>query len=68
MLRDYLACRPNVQERLDFYALNSYRWCGASSFHVSGYDQLLNQTAEYNLPIFFTEVGVSTVLSFKSIA
>lgn len=60
MLANYLACRSNVSERLDFYALNSYRWCGASSFHVSGYDTLLNETANYNLPIFFSEVGVST--------
>lgn len=58
MLADYLACRPNVDERLDFYGLNSYRWCGESTFQQSGYDVLLNQTADYNLPIFFTEVGV----------
>ncbi|KAK5071966.1 hypothetical protein LTR64_004255 [Lithohypha guttulata] len=61
MLADYLACRPNVDERLDFYGLNSYRWCGESTFQQSGYDVLLNQTADYNLPIFFTEVGCNTV-------
>lgn len=59
MLADYLSCRPNVTERLDFYGLNSYRWCGDSSFQQSGYDVLLNQTSNYNLPIFFSEVGVS---------
>lgn len=68
MLADYFACRPNASERLDFYGLNSYRWCGDSSFHVSGYDVLLNQTADYSLPIFFTEVGVrrTIIVEYKS--
>lgn len=58
MLQDYLVCRPNVTERLDFYALNSYRWCGQSSFKQSGYDVILDSTEDYPVPIFFSEVGV----------
>src|SRR5271154_3660819 len=39
MLQDYLVCRPNASERLDFYSLNSYEWCGsASSYTISGYN------------------------------
>lgn len=59
MLQDYLVCRSNVTERLDFYALNSYRWCGASSFTESGYNVILQSTQDYPVPIFFSEVGVS---------
>lgn len=60
MLQDYLVCRPNATERLDFYALNSYRWCGQSSFQTSGYINLLNASANYPVPIFFSEDGVRT--------
>ena len=61
MLEDYLVCRPNATERLDFYALNSYRWCGgASSYKISGYDQIYTRTQEYPVPIFFSEVGCIT--------
>ena len=58
MLADYLVCRPDPTERLDFYSLNSYRWCGQSSFEQSGYVFILNATATYPVPIFFSEVGV----------
>ncbi|KAJ9664021.1 hypothetical protein H2198_000524 [Neophaeococcomyces mojaviensis] len=61
MLQDYLVCRPNATERLDFYALNSYRWCGQSSFQTSGYINLLNASANYPVPIFFSEDGCITV-------
>jgi len=58
MLQDYLVCRQNQEERLDFYALNSYRWCGQSTFEQSGYSIILNSTENYPVPIFFSEVGV----------
>lgn len=61
MLQDYLVCRPNADERLDFYALNSYRWCGASTFEQSGYDKILNATENYPVPVFFSEIGCNTV-------
>jgi len=60
MLQNYLACRPDASERLDFYALNSYRWCGQSTFEQSGYSIIGNDSANYPLPIFFSEVGVSS--------
>ena len=62
MLASYLACRPDPNERLDFYGLNSYRWCGPSTFQESGYNVLLSQTSNYSLPIFFSEVGVRRIL------
>ncbi|KAK5089594.1 hypothetical protein LTR70_007217 [Exophiala xenobiotica] len=60
MLQNYLACRPDASERLDFYALNSYRWCGQSTFEQSGYSIIGNDSANYPLPIFFSEVGCNT--------
>ena len=58
MLQNYMACRPDPSERLDFFALNSYEWCGsAATYTTSGYSNLQNMTADYNIPIFFSETG-----------
>lgn len=62
MLADYLVCRPNATERLDFYSLNSYEWCGASATYMtSGYSQLQASAVDYPIPIFFSEDGCNTV-------
>lgn len=62
MLQDYLVCRPNVTERLDFYALNSYEWCGSTpTFETSGYVNLQADAEGYPVPIFFSEDGCNTV-------
>lgn len=62
MLQDYLVCRPNETERLEFYSLNSYRWCGeAANYQTSGYVNLQAAAAGYPVPIFFSETGCNTV-------
>ncbi|KIV78688.1 hypothetical protein PV11_06312 [Exophiala sideris] len=62
MLQDYLVCRPNATERMDFYALNSYEWCGSSpTFNTSGYVALQADAENYPIPIFFSEDGCNTV-------
>ncbi|KIW10649.1 hypothetical protein PV08_11613 [Exophiala spinifera] len=61
-LQDYVVCRPNVTERLEFYALNSYEWCGSSpNFNTSGYVGLQASAENYPVPIFFSEDGCNTV-------
>ncbi|PYH40147.1 putative 1,3-beta-glucanosyltransferase [Aspergillus saccharolyticus JOP 1030-1] len=57
MLQDYLACRTDPVERLDFFALNAYEWCGESTFTQSGYESLQKQAEGYPVPIFFSETG-----------
>ncbi|OJD22166.1 hypothetical protein ACJ73_06492 [Blastomyces percursus] len=57
MLQNYLVCREDESERLDFFALNAYEWCGESTFEMSGYANLQNQAAGYPVPIFFSETG-----------
>jgi len=62
MLQNYLVCRPEASERLDFYSLNAYEWCGPdSSYSVSGYDQLQKNATNYPVPIFLSETGCNTV-------
>lgn len=57
MLQNYLACSRNDSERLDFYSLNAYEWCGDSSYTVSGYNMLQKNATDYPIPIFFSETG-----------
>jgi len=61
MLQDYLVCNQNASARIDFYSLNSYEWCGQSSYMESGYDVLQQYAANYPVPIFFSEDGCNTV-------
>ncbi|KAJ5386532.1 hypothetical protein N7509_009073 [Penicillium cosmopolitanum] len=60
MLQNYLACQSNASDRLDFYSLNAYEWCGDSSYTVSGYNMLQKNATDYPIPIFFSETGCNT--------
>ncbi|QQK47301.1 Glycoside hydrolase, superfamily [Penicillium digitatum] len=60
MLQNYMACAQNASERLDFYSLNAYEWCGASSYEQSGYNMLQKNATDYPIPIFFSETGCNT--------
>jgi len=62
MLQNYLVCRANESERVDFYSLNSYEWCGShSSYAISGYNILQQYANGYPVPIFLSEDGCNTV-------
>lgn len=41
----------------DFFALNSYSWCGNSSYKEAGYDKLVGFFGNTNTPVFFGEYG-----------
>lgn len=60
MLQNYLACGTNSSEAVDYYCLNAYEWCGASSYLQSGYQGLTTDIQNYNIPIFFSETGCNT--------
>ncbi|CAK3931427.1 glycoside hydrolase family 72 [Lecanosticta acicola] len=58
----YLQCNNSQSgedmSRSDFFGLNSYSWCGASSsFTTSGYDTLVNWFSNTTIPVFFSEFG-----------
>lgn len=61
MLQDYLSCGNNASERVDFFALNAYSWCGDSSYQQSGYDNLEKNAKDLPVPIFMSETGCNTV-------
>jgi 1,3-beta-glucanosyltransferase GAS1 len=61
-LQDYVACRPDASQRMDFYAVNTYSWCGAgTTYQTSGYPMLQNLSNNYPLPIWMSEDGCNTV-------
>ncbi len=60
---NYLSCNlPNAtSSKIDFFGLNSYSWCGDSSFTTSGYDVLVQQFSNTTIPVFFSEYGCNIV-------
>ena len=50
----------NDTSRSDFFGLNSYSWCGTSSFTTSTYDQLVQIFANTTIPVFLSEYGCNT--------
>jgi hypothetical protein len=56
-LQNYLACGSDSSQTIDFYGLNSYEWCGDSTYDTSGYSNLQAMSANYSIPIFFSETG-----------
>lgn len=41
----------------DMFALNSYSWCGNSTFNEAGYDQLVAMFESTAVPVFYSEFG-----------
>lgn len=66
---NYLQCAingdNNDDSRSDWFGLNSYSWCGDSSFQKAGYDQLVDWFQNTTVPIFFSEYGCNEVLPRK---
>jgi len=58
---NYLQCTTTGDtsdpSRADLFALNSYSWCGASTFTTSGYDVLVSDFSSTSVPVFFSEYG-----------
>lgn len=58
---NYLQCTTTGStsdpSRVDVFALNSYSWCGDSSYTQSGYDVLVADFSNSSVPVFFSEYG-----------
>ena len=59
----YLSCNvpDSPTSKIDFFGLNSYSWCGDSSFTTSGYNILIAQFSNTTIPVFFSEYGCNKV-------
>lgn len=60
---NYFMCEDSDEpsSHSDFFGLNSYSWCGESSYKKSGYDILTDQFRNASLPVFFSEYGCNEV-------
>ncbi|KAJ2892264.1 hypothetical protein MKZ38_010055 [Zalerion maritima] len=58
---NYLQCSMNGSSsdmsHADLFALNSYSWCGESSFTESGYNTLVDGFQGSTVPVFYSEYG-----------
>ncbi|KAK3344162.1 Glucanosyltransferase-domain-containing protein [Lasiosphaeria hispida] len=58
---NYFQCaedgKADDPSRADIFALNSYSWCGDSSFKESGYDVLVEGFKKSSVPVFYSEYG-----------
>ncbi|BFZ61538.1 Glycolipid anchored surface protein 4 precursor [Saitoella coloradoensis] len=59
-LGKYLTCGDDASAA-DFYGINTYEWCGDSSFTSSGYSTLTSAFENFSVPVFFSEYGCNTV-------
>lgn len=61
---EYMQCTTDGtaddMSRVDLFALNSYSWCGDSSFTTSSYNDLVSGFQNSSVPIFFSEFGCNT--------
>lgn len=59
----YFECdlKNSTSSRADFFGLNSYSWCGDSSYKASGFDDLTEEFTNATIPVFFSEYGCNDV-------
>ncbi|KAJ6263076.1 1,3-beta-glucanosyltransferase GAS4 [Drechslerella dactyloides] len=58
----YLSCTDSDGGYSDFYGINSYEWCGDTTFEKSGYKTLTDLMKPVQMPNFFSEYGCNEVL------
>jgi hypothetical protein len=60
---NYFMCedKDEPSSQADFFGLNSYSWCGDSSYTKSGFDVLTEDFKNASLPVFFSEYGCNEV-------
>ncbi|RHZ51371.1 1 3-beta-glucanosyltransferase gel2 [Aspergillus turcosus] len=58
---NYFICEDDQNSHSDFFGLNSYSWCGNSSYTKSGFDVLTEDFASASVPVFFSEFGCNEV-------
>lgn len=58
-IADYFAC-GDAEDAIEVFGLNTFAWCGNSSYSQSGYDTLYTKLQPLNIPAVFTETGCNT--------
>jgi 1,3-beta-glucanosyltransferase GAS1 len=58
-IADYFACGDEA-DAIEIFGMNTFAWCGNSSYAQSGYDSLYQDLQNLNIPSVFTETGCNT--------
>ncbi|KAJ5184077.1 hypothetical protein N7492_001693 [Penicillium capsulatum] len=63
----YFECnlKNSTTSSADFFGVNSYSWCGDSSYKKSGYNVLTEDFSNATVPVFFSEYGCNEVTPRK---
>lgn len=63
----YFECdlKNSTSSSADFFGLNSYSWCGDSSYKSSGFNVLTDDFSNATVPVFFSEYGCNEVTPRK---
>ncbi|OMJ24592.1 1,3-beta-glucanosyltransferase gel4 [Smittium culicis] len=57
----YFNCGDDPMARVDFYGVNTYRWCGDKvTYETSGYASMAEPFQDYSVPVLLTEYGCNT--------
>ncbi|EIE91684.1 hypothetical protein G6F46_004831 [Rhizopus delemar] len=59
-IKDYFNC-GDEDSQADFFGINLYEWCGASSFELSGYKDRTKEFENYSKPVFLSEYGCNII-------
>jgi hypothetical protein len=59
-MAEYFVCGDD-SEKVDFYGINMYEWCGDATFQSSGYAARTAEFANLSVPLFFSEYGCNAV-------
>lgn len=57
MLQNFLTCGGKDEDIVDFYSVNSYSWCGPTTYEASNYKTLNEYAENFPVPVFFSETG-----------
>ncbi|OLY78685.1 Protein EPD1 [Smittium mucronatum] len=60
-LISYFNCGSDPLATVDFYGVNTYRWCGNATFTSSLFPEMLAPFANYSVPYILTEYGCNTI-------
>lgn len=59
-IADYLTCGEET-DTIDVFGMNTFSWCGNSSYQEAGYDTTYQELQHLNIPSVFTETGCNAV-------
>ncbi|CAO3564614.1 unnamed protein product [Mortierella alpina] len=61
-IQNYFNCGNVEEERIDFYGINLYEWCGPGvTYQTSGFADRTKEVASYSIPVFLSEFGCNLI-------